>query len=66
MKLRVPSPYSAGEGSPVFDAIDVMDALVERTNGAPSGMENSGGARLVKIGQTALHNPRGRSSWIGL
>jgi protein arginine N-methyltransferase 5 len=22
--------------------------------------------RLVKIGQTSLHNPGGRSSWIGL
>ncbi|CAL1716513.1 unnamed protein product [Somion occarium] len=30
--------------------------------------EEPSGARfgLIKIGQTALHNPRGRSSWIGL
>ena len=27
---------------------------------------NAAGIRLVKVGQTTLHNPKGRSSWIGL
>jgi len=47
--------------SPVADAIDIpqaMEILVE-------GFEK-GDVGLIKIGQTTLHNPRGRSSWIGL
>ncbi|KAI0701199.1 PRMT5-domain-containing protein [Cytidiella melzeri] len=66
LKLQVPIPHPVGENSPMIDAIDVMDADVERTSRASSGVEHRGGARLVKIGQTTLHNPQGRSSWIGL
>lgn len=29
-------------------------------------LKNIGETTLVKIGQTSLHNPNGRSSWIGL
>ena len=66
LKLRVPSPHPGVEGSPMIDAIDVSDAISERMSRSLDGIENTGGARLVKIGQTSLHNPRGRSSWIGL
>lgn len=47
--------------SPIVDALDVshVDILVPLKSSTAQG-------RLVKIGQTALHNPGGRSSWIGL
>lgn len=48
----------------MIDAIDVMDTISER--GISDNTDENGGARLLKIGQTSLHNPRGRSSWIGL
>ncbi|KAI0806015.1 PRMT5-domain-containing protein [Irpex lacteus] len=65
LKLRVPSsPHPGVEGSPMIDAIDVMDTISER--GISDNTDENGGARLLKIGQTSLHNPRGRSSWIGL
>lgn len=50
--------------SPVADAIDIPPIAID------TAMESEGGASgnvgLIKIGQTTLHNPRGRSSWIGL
>jgi protein arginine N-methyltransferase 5 len=48
--------------SPMIDALDVP--AVERF-GTPREASAAQG-RLVKIGQTALHNPGGRGSWIGL
>jgi len=52
--------------SPLIEAVDV-DPL--RVTGLPEGSGIGGGDieyELVKIGQTGLHNPGGRSSWIGL
>lgn len=51
--------------SPLIEAIE-MDPL--RVTGLPDGSGTGGGCEyeLVKIGQTGLHNPGGRSSWIGL
>jgi type II protein arginine methyltransferase len=56
--------------SPLIDAIDMMAdvreaAAAAESNKSPSHVpaENVG---VVKIGQTSLHNPGGRSSWIGL
>jgi type II protein arginine methyltransferase len=47
--------------SPLIDAIDahpVLEEPIEEVRKADIG--------VVKIGQTSLHNPGGRSSWIGL
>ena len=47
--------------SPLIDAIDahpVLEEPIEEFRKADIG--------VVKIGQTSLHNPGGRSSWIGL
>ncbi len=58
--------------SPLADADDSVSAPTSEKfsfGGAPdeSGSESTGSRiGLVKIGQTSLHNPRGRSSWIGL
>lgn len=60
--------------SPIADADDTSAPISEKFLlgvNAPaldeSGSESTGsGIGLVKIGQTSLHNPRGRSSWIGL
>ncbi|EMD34129.1 hypothetical protein CERSUDRAFT_141621 [Gelatoporia subvermispora B] len=60
--LLSPRPRSAVALSPLIDAVD-MPFIVET---ALEGGEGSKGVELVKIGQTALHNPHGRSSWIGL
>ncbi|KAF8127019.1 PRMT5-domain-containing protein [Boletus edulis] len=51
--------------SPVVDALDVFP-LVARVEPRPGSMEVTPASGVVKIGQTALHNPGGRSSWIGL
>ncbi|EIN04806.1 PRMT5-domain-containing protein [Punctularia strigosozonata HHB-11173 SS5] len=60
--------------SPLVDAVDVFP--FDRRAGSPSprfvtreelGAEDGArGEGVVKIGQTALHNPGGRSCWIGL
>ena len=52
--------------SPTIDALDVPP-IVNRTEipRMPDGSSRTE-TRLVKIGQTALHNPGGRSSWIKL
>lgn len=65
--LRVPSTSQAVDNSPVLDAADVM-ADSEDANGVQKTAGGNDGDRvgLIKIGQTTLHNPRGRSSWIGL
>jgi len=52
--------------SPTIDALDVPPVVntteIPRTPNESSRTET----RLVKVGQTALHNPGGRSSWIKL
>ena len=52
--------------SPTIDALDVPPVVnkteIPRTPNEASRTET----RLVKVGQTALHNPGGRSSWIRL
>ncbi|KAI0314613.1 shk1 kinase-binding protein 1 [Amylostereum chailletii] len=54
--------------SPLIDAIDNPFSM-ERA-GTPTRKDSLSSARgekgVVKIGQTILHNPGGRSSWIGL
>lgn len=50
--------------SPMTDVLDVPSGTTERF-GTPRETSTAQG-RLVKIGQTALHNPGGRGSWIGL
>jgi type II protein arginine methyltransferase len=60
--------------SPLIDAVDVFpfdrkamagspQVLVKEQQGVGDDVKSEG---VVKIGQTALHNPGGRSSWIGL
>ncbi|KAG1771016.1 PRMT5-domain-containing protein [Suillus occidentalis] len=52
--------------SPVIDAVDAFPSL-ERSELRKSGEESPRStAGVIKIGQTSLHNPGGRSSWIGL
>lgn len=52
--------------SPVIDAVDAFPSL-ERSELRKSGEEPPRStAGVIKIGQTSLHNPGGRSSWIGL
>ncbi|KIJ67063.1 hypothetical protein HYDPIDRAFT_85533 [Hydnomerulius pinastri MD-312] len=52
--------------SPVIDAIDAFPSTerVEPRRASPDSVKAVSG--VVKIGQTSLHNPGGRSSWIGL
>ncbi|OCH94445.1 PRMT5-domain-containing protein [Obba rivulosa] len=63
--LLSPRPLSAVASSPLVDAVDVP-FIVERGERTAEEEEDRGEVMLVKIGQTALHNPHGRSSWIGL
>ncbi|KDQ57189.1 hypothetical protein JAAARDRAFT_35793 [Jaapia argillacea MUCL 33604] len=62
-----PASTPVATASPLVDAIDLpwgADRLPE----TPKHLEDSNKTDigLVKIGQTSLHNPGGRSSWIGL
>lgn len=54
--------------SPIVDALDMFNFPVAepRSETRPGSMEIKSPCGVVKIGQTALHNPGGRSSWIGL
>ncbi|KAJ7637720.1 PRMT5 arginine-N-methyltransferase-domain-containing protein [Mycena polygramma] len=74
-EVAMASPRSAGfaNGSSFFASpprnipspfIDGNDATFDRRSSRRDSVEP--GSRLVKIGQTSLHNPGGRSSWIGL
>jgi type II protein arginine methyltransferase len=47
--------------SPLIDAIDAQPVFEE-----PEEEFRKADIGVVKIGQTSLHNPGGRSSWIGL
>lgn len=66
VSLRVPTQPSTTEGSPFVDDVEIPET--PRSGSRPEHEVIFGGAnmRLVKIGQTSLHNPGGRSSWIGL
>ncbi|KAJ6619700.1 PRMT5 arginine-N-methyltransferase-domain-containing protein [Mycena sp. CBHHK59/15] len=48
--------------SPLVDAIDIL--ALDRRNSTRESVESA--SRMIKIGHTSLHNPGGRSSWIGL
>ncbi|KAF8557423.1 PRMT5-domain-containing protein [Imleria badia] len=52
--------------SPIVDAVDVFPLVEPRAEHCRGSMEGKSVCGVVKIGQTALHNPGGRSSWIGL
>lgn len=68
MTLQVPFANQAVDSSPVMDAADVVVADGDDAQGVQKVANGNDGDRvgLIKIGQTTLHNPRGRSSWIGL
>lgn len=52
--------------SPLADAVDIP-VIVEKVDELKEVQDlRKGEISLIKIGQTTLHNPRGRSSWIGL
>ncbi|KAH7907940.1 PRMT5-domain-containing protein [Hygrophoropsis aurantiaca] len=51
--------------SPLIDAVDAFPHSEKVESGRIDESPKSD-AGIVKIGQTALHNPGGRSSWIGL
>lgn len=52
--------------SPLIDAVDIpLLEREEKSFGGSAGSSKDVGG-IVKIGQTSLHNPGGRSSWIGL
>jgi protein arginine N-methyltransferase 5 len=56
-----------GSVSPLASALlDAADASVEGRQDSIEILEPSPTFETVKIGQTSLHNPEGRSSWIGL
>jgi type II protein arginine methyltransferase len=64
-----PAPaIPAAPPSPLIDAID--SPMMDLGKGSPGVREDRPDAAeseiIVKIAQTALHNPGGRSSWIGL
>ncbi|GJE96614.1 PRMT5-domain-containing protein [Phanerochaete sordida] len=63
--LLAPAQLSSIEASPFVDNVEIPETP---RSGRPDHEIIFGGAsmRLVKIGQTSLHNPGGRSSWIGL
>lgn len=51
--------------SPVADAVDIPPIEID-AKAAVEGDAAKNSIGLIKIGQTSLHNPKGRSSWIGL
>jgi PRMT5 oligomerisation domain len=59
------SSPSLGTASPLIDAVDVPP-MERRTVPHESAELVTPSFGTVKIGQTSLHNPGGRSSWIGL
>lgn len=68
-RLQVPGAGErvAIEGSPFIDNVEMPETPVTpRTDAGGYYGSDSSEIRLVKIGQTSLHNPAGRSSWIGL
>ena len=63
--LRVPTSGGV-ESSPFIDNVDFPETPHSDDRPNHDAIFGSNGMRLVKIGQTSLHNPGGRSSWIGL
>lgn len=55
----------ASAPSPLIDAAEPLPSFETRAR-EPSSMIEEAGYGVVKIGHTSLHNPAGRSSWIGL
>ncbi|KAH9912809.1 PRMT5-domain-containing protein [Fomitopsis serialis] len=51
--------------SPMADAVDIPPIEID-SNAAMEDDAANKNIGLIKIGQTSLHNPKGRSSWIGL
>lgn len=77
--LQANGPQSPGSNgplpSPMADGQDVFvfEGKLSAANGSPpGGFASTPGQKgreehdMVKIGHTSLHNPGGRSSWIGL
>ncbi|KAJ6513332.1 PRMT5-domain-containing protein [Mycena sanguinolenta] len=76
--VTLASPRSASgsfsNGGPLFGSparspspfVDSNDNPFDRRSFRNESFDAGGGSRLVKISQTSLHNPGGRSSWIGL
>jgi len=60
-----PSFNSTGTASPLIDSKEptFLDTTKATTTDAP---RSDSELEAVKIGHTSLHNPGGRSSWIGL
>lgn len=58
--------------SPLIDAIDIDNPFLDSGDSLPKDVTKRIGevskieTGVVKIGQTMLHNPGGRSSWMGL
>ena len=58
--------------SPLIDAIDIDNPFLDSGDSLPKDVTKRIGEAskietgVVKIGQTMLHNPGGRSSWMGL
>ena len=66
--LRLP-PSRAGGAEEVSAESDTASVFGSHSAPAVSEMATKMGGmavEMVKIGQTSLHNPDGRSSWIGL
>lgn len=62
-----PSPMASINGfpaSPIMDSADPFGDHFRRKGSFSMSSENE--YESVKIGHTSLHNPGGRSSWIGL
>lgn len=57
-----PSFNSMGAPSPLIDSRELDTGKMATTDIA----HTDGELEAVKIGHTSLHNPGGRSSWIGL
>jgi type II protein arginine methyltransferase len=56
-----------GSASPLTSALlDAADSSMERQDSMEILEVSASTFETVKIGQTSLHNPGGRSSWIGL
>jgi protein arginine N-methyltransferase 5 len=69
--LRSISPFVQASGEDVGSESDSKQSLKVQTNSSmvesvSQHLASEDSPTLVKIGQTALHNPCGRSSWIGL
>lgn len=60
--VKSPPPL---EGSPLSSSVSAPSPLIDAVDIPTINLRSEGSGR-VKIGQTSLHNPGGRSSFIGL